>query len=79
MVQAGLTPMEVLVAATRNNAEVIGIKDAGTLEPGKKADLLILDANPLESMCNTTRLCSVWQCVKPFEPVSFARGMRIGR
>jgi imidazolonepropionase-like amidohydrolase len=79
MVQAGLTPMEALVAATRNNAEMIGIKDAGTLEPGKNADLLILDANPLESIRNTTHLCSVWQCGKSFEPVSFAREMKPGQ
>ncbi len=43
MVEAGLTPMEALVAATRRAAEMIGAEDTfGTVESGKRADLLIL-------------------------------------
>lgn len=50
---AGLRPMDVLVAATRNGARAAGLGDtAGTLEPGKHANLLVLTANPLEDVRN---------------------------
>ena len=57
LVRAGLMPMEALEAATRVAAEMIGAEDAyGTIEPGKRADLLILTANPLEDIKNTRSL-----------------------
>jgi imidazolonepropionase-like amidohydrolase len=57
LAEAGLTPMEVIVAATRNGAELLGRGQAfGTLEPGKRADLLILGANPLDDTRNTRSL-----------------------
>lgn len=47
--RAGLTPMEIIVAATRTGAELLGIQDRlGTLEGGKLADLVILEADPLD-------------------------------
>ena len=53
LTECGLTPMEALVAATRNGAEAIGVGDRlGTVEPGKIADLLILSANPLDDIAN---------------------------
>lgn len=53
LVECGLSPMDALVAATRNGAEVIGVADElGTLEPGRLADLLLLDANPLDDIDN---------------------------
>ncbi len=56
-VQAGLSPMEALVAATRNGAMVIGVQDQlGTVEPGKLADLLILTANPLDDIENIRKI-----------------------
>ena len=59
-VQAGLTPMEALVAATRNGAMVIGVEDQlGTVETGKLADLLILSANPLDDIENIRRIETV--------------------
>ncbi len=59
-VQAGLTPMEALVAATRNGAMVIGVEDQlGTVATGKLADLLILSANPLEDIENIRKIETV--------------------
>ena len=51
MQAAGLKPMEVLVAATRDAARAMGRgEDLGTIEPGKLADLLVVDANPVEDV-----------------------------
>ena len=46
----GMTPMDALIAATRNAAEASGILDkTGTLEPGKKADIILVKGNPLQN------------------------------
>ena len=60
LVQAGLTPMEALRAATYNPARYFGLLDSlGTVERGKIADLVLLDANPLENIDNTRRINAV--------------------
>ena len=60
LVQAGLTPMQALQAATRNPAQFMGTLDStGTIEKGKVADLDLLDANPLDNIRNTQTLSSV--------------------
>jgi imidazolonepropionase-like amidohydrolase len=59
MVLAGMTPMQVIVAATRNSAEFLRLEDAGTLQAGKSADFIVLDANPLDDITNTRRISAV--------------------
>ena len=52
--QGGMTPLEALRAATRWGAEYFGMeRDLGSIEPGKLADLVVLDANPLENIRNS--------------------------
>jgi Amidohydrolase family len=60
LVEAGLTPLEALQAATLNPARVLELADSlGTVEPGKLADLVLLDGNPLEDIHNTRKILAV--------------------
>ena len=59
-VQLGLTPSQAIVGATERPAELMGLKDSGMLAVGKRADFLVLDANPLEDIHNTRRISSVY-------------------
>jgi imidazolonepropionase-like amidohydrolase len=60
MVAAGMTPAQVLVAATRNSAEILGLDDLGLVADGKSADFIVLDANPLDDITNTRRISQVF-------------------
>jgi len=59
-VQLGLTPSQAITAATERPAELLGLKDLGTLAVGKRASFIVLDANPLEDIRNTRRISSVY-------------------
>ncbi|MDO8991414.1 MAG: amidohydrolase family protein, partial [Daejeonella sp.] len=62
LVEAGLSPLEAIRIATLNAARVLRIeKDYGSIEKGKIADLLILDANPLENIQNTRKIYAVYR------------------
>jgi imidazolonepropionase-like amidohydrolase len=61
MVKAGLTPRQALTAATRDAARCTKHdRDLGTIEPGKWADFVALDADPLSDIRNVRRIASVW-------------------
>ena len=59
LVEAGFTPNEAIQAATRVPAEFLRLSDAGTIQVGRRADLVLLNANPLADIHNTTRINAV--------------------
>jgi imidazolonepropionase-like amidohydrolase len=59
LVEVGLTPYDALAAATRNAASFLGTDEFGTVEPGKRADLLLLEGNPLLDVTNAQRIVGV--------------------
>jgi imidazolonepropionase-like amidohydrolase len=77
MVQAGLTPMQAIVCATSSNATLLGIEATrGTLRPGKRADLIVLAANPLDDITNTRSIVTIFhdgRTVAPRVPVVMAK------
>jgi imidazolonepropionase-like amidohydrolase len=60
MVQAGLTPMQVITAATGSAARFLHAEDLGTLEKNKWADLIVLDKDPLDDIKNTRTISAVY-------------------
>lgn len=85
LVELGMTPMEAIVASTRNGALASrGLDDFGTVEVGKVADLILLDANPLEDISNIRQLRMVLRAGQvvdldalPTQPVWFGKGMSL--
>ncbi|MBL0740936.1 amidohydrolase family protein [Chryseolinea lacunae] len=59
MADAGLTPMQIIVSATKNAAESLGLKNLGTLSKGHWADFVIVDANPLDDIRNMRKINQV--------------------
>jgi len=60
MAEAGLTPMQIIVSATKNAAEYLGLKNLGTLAPGHWADFIVLDADPLADNRNMKKISKVF-------------------
>jgi imidazolonepropionase-like amidohydrolase len=60
MVRSGMSPGEVIVAATRNSAALMWVADTGVLAPGMRADFVVLDANPLDDITHTRMIDAVY-------------------
>jgi imidazolonepropionase-like amidohydrolase len=60
MVASGMTAAQVIVAATKNGAEFLRIPNTGTIESGKIADFIVLDADPLQDITNTRKIATVY-------------------
>ena len=60
MVRTGMSPAEVIVAATSTSAELMELDALGTVAAGKSADFLVLDANPLDDITNTREIAAVY-------------------
>src|SRR5690606_29658351 len=61
MTEAGFTPEQALAVATRESARLLGLDDRGTLAVGRRADFIVLEANPLQDIRNTRGIVAVWQ------------------
>ena len=68
MVASGMTPHEVIVAATQNSAELLELNDLGTIAVGNSADFIVLETNPLDDITNTRQIETV-----------YLRGMAVSR
>jgi imidazolonepropionase-like amidohydrolase len=58
--RAGLTPMQAVTLGTHTAAEILGLDELGMVGPGKSADFIVLDANPLDDIANTRRIDKVY-------------------
>jgi imidazolonepropionase-like amidohydrolase len=60
MVRAGMTPGDVIVAATAHSAALMEMPDVGMMSAGMSADFIVLDANPLDDITNSRRISDVY-------------------
>jgi len=61
LVEAGVSPLDAIAIATGNSAQLLRLGDRGRIAPGMQADLVVLNANPLEQIANTQQIHSVWR------------------
>ena len=76
MVNAGMTPMQVIVAATSRPAEYLKLEKMGVLASGKEADFLVLEANPLDNITNTQRISGLYIKGAEVDRTALAGGLK---
>ena len=76
MVEAGMSPMHAIVAATSTGADYLRLRNTGTLAPGKQADFVVLDANPLDDITNTRRISAVVLKGRPVDRDALRQSLR---
>jgi imidazolonepropionase-like amidohydrolase len=76
MVNAGMTPMQVIVAATSRPAEYLKLGKMGVLASGKEADFLVLEANPLDNITNTQRIFGMYIKGAEVDRTALAGGLK---
>jgi imidazolonepropionase-like amidohydrolase len=75
MAKAGMTPGEVIVAATSRSAAFLGLQDRGVIAPDRRADLLVLDANPLDDIRNTRHIAAMYIAGKEVDRAALKAGL----
>ncbi len=75
LVEAGLTPLEALRAATSLPARIFHLTDRGRIKPGLKADLVLIDGNPTQSITDTRRIRMIWKHGRPFDRAAYRRNI----
>ncbi len=82
MVQGGLSPLDAITAGTSGSARALGLDDAGAVTPGKRADLLVVDGNPLDGIGILRERSRIWLVIKDGQPSGGraldARGLQPG-
>lgn len=79
MVRAGLSPADVIVAATKTSAELLRLDDLGELRAGASADFIVLDANPLDDITNTRLIDAVYLRGEALDRQAFSDRMLAGQ
>jgi len=75
LVESGLTPMRALQIATINGARILGVdRDSGSISTGKRADFVVLNANPLIDIRNTRGIEAVWVSGQPIDRAALVTG-----
>jgi imidazolonepropionase-like amidohydrolase len=67
LVHAGLSPLAAIELATRRSSRLLGLTDRGTLAVGQRADLIVLDGNPIDDITNTRRISAVYLNGRPVD------------
>jgi imidazolonepropionase-like amidohydrolase len=79
MVEAGMTPMQAIVAATSSGADYLRLRNTGILAAGKQADFLVLDANPLDDITNTRSIAQIFLRGRPVARDAVRAGLNATR
>lgn len=75
LVRAGLSPSEALAAATSVPASIFGLKDRGRIAPGLRADLVLVEGDPLQDIKATRRIVAIWKGGVPFDRAAYRQGI----